>query len=128
MNTRHTTYGSNNAHSNTVLGSNTAVPVHNMQHSYNTQPSAVDGVLDGPYQPGLTNRMEAAPIESHALAQENQPAKGLVQQHTGNQIKDLGWNEPKELIPGPLVGGLQNEDLWILIRRFNKVCIPGYMQ
>ena len=34
---------------------------------------------------------------------------------------DLGWNEPKEAVAKPLVGGLSNEDLWLLVRRFNKV-------
>jgi len=65
--------------------------------------------------------MEAAPTDSHALAMKDQPVKGLSQQAGHGEVKDLGWNEPKELIASPLVGGLQNEDLWILIRRFNKV-------
>jgi hypothetical protein len=38
-----------------------------------------------------------------------------------NEVKDLGWNEPKDKIAAPLVGGMQNEDLWVLLRRFNKV-------
>ncbi|KAK6083183.1 hypothetical protein SCUP234_04011 [Seiridium cupressi] len=33
---------------------------------------------------------------------------------------DLGWNHQPEDIPDTLIGGLDNEDLWILIRRFNK--------
>lgn len=82
----------------------------------------VDGVMEGPYQRGLVSTMEAAPTDSHALATQVQPVKGLVQQQSGSgAVRDLGWNEPKEQIPAPLVGGLQNEDLWILIRRFNKV-------
>lgn len=81
----------------------------------------IDGVLDGPYDRGLHNTLEAAPTDSHALATGTPDLKGLAQQGTTAHVKDLGWNEPKEVIPSPLVGGLQNEDLWILIRRFNKV-------
>jgi len=122
LNARHTVYGSSeSAYSNTSFGGSTttaAVP------AYNTRPIYVDGVLEGQYQPGMVNGMVAAPTESHALAVESQPVKGAAQRQMGNNIKDLGWNEPAELIAAPLVGGLQNEDLWILIRRFNKVCIP----
>ena len=35
-------------------------------------------------------------------------------------IKDLGWNEHPADMPKPLVGGLPNDDLWTLVRRFNK--------
>lgn len=50
--------------------------------------------------------------------------KGLAQIDHGSEVKDLGWNEPKENIASPLVGGLNNEELWLLIRRFNKVRFP----
>ncbi|KAK6442397.1 profilin, required for normal timing of actin polymerization in response to thermal stress [Oleoguttula sp. CCFEE 5521] len=46
--------------------------------------------------------------------------KGIAQLDHGHEVKDLGWNEAKENIPAPLVGGMENEDLWVLIRRFNK--------
>ena len=38
-------------------------------------------------------------------------------------IVNLGWNEPEQHIQNPLVGRLDNEELWLLIRRFNKVSI-----
>ena len=48
--------------------------------------------------------------------------KGYAQQMNKEfEAKDLGWNKPQENIASPLVGGLRNEELWILIRRFNKV-------
>jgi hypothetical protein len=34
---------------------------------------------------------------------------------------DLGWDTKPEGISNPLIAGLDNEDLWTLIRRFNKV-------
>ena len=68
-----------------------------------------------------------APTESHELALE--AAKGINPDHgTGRaqvahdqEVLDLGWNAPKEHVEAPLVGGLSNEDVWLLVRRFNKV-------
>lgn len=65
------------------------------------------------------------PTASHALATSPTEEVGLVQQDHDEEVKDLGWNEPKESIPTPLVGGMENEDLWVLVRRFDKV---GYIQ
>jgi hypothetical protein len=62
---------------------------------------------------GKSTTLRNAPTESHAL--------GAAQIAHGDEIVDLGWNEPKELVAKPLVGGLGNEDLWLLVRRFNKV-------
>ncbi len=74
-----------------------------------------------------------APTESHALALEaangNHPAEmGAAQVEHEEEVVNLGWNEPKELVSNPLVGGLPNEELWLLVRRFNKVsCIEAFM-
>jgi len=75
---------------------------------------------------GKSNTLLNAPTESHALALEAAKApppeeKGAAQIEHGDEVVDLGWNEPKELVAKPLVGGLGNEDLWLLVRRFNKV-------
>ena len=75
---------------------------------------------------GKTTTLTDAPTESHALALNAARAappeeKGVAQIAHGDEVMDLGWNEPKELVAKPLVGGLGNEDLWLLIRRFNKV-------
>lgn len=59
--------------------------------------------------------------DSHALATGEQDLKGLAQVNHGAEVVDLGWNEPAEDIPGPLVGGMDNEELWMMVRRFNKV-------
>ena len=37
------------------------------------------------------------------------------------EVKDFGWNSPPRQVPAPLVQSLSNEDLFTLIRRFNKV-------
>ncbi len=66
---------------------------------------------------------EEHPTESHALANADHDEKGAAQHdHVANEVKNLGWNEKPQKIP-QLVGGLPNEELWTLIRRFNKVSI-----
>lgn len=56
--------------------------------------------------------------DSHALASENHEEKGAVQEverFTGdNLVRDLGWNRDTSR---QLIGGLDNEELWMLIRR-----------
>ena len=65
--------------------------------------------------------LHEGPTARHALATSPTEEPGLVQQDHDEEVKDLGWNEPKEAIPAPLVGGMENEDLWVLVRRFDKV-------
>lgn len=69
---------------------------------------------------------EAAPEEhptvSHELATADYEEKGAAQiEHGHTEVRDLGWNDHPSDVPTPLVGGLPNEELWTLIRRFNKV-------
>ncbi|KAH8882138.1 hypothetical protein GQ53DRAFT_885822 [Thozetella sp. PMI_491] len=67
------------------------------------------------------NSMAETPTLSHSLAVRAPEEQGAVQQrHCGEDVADLGWNEKKEAIAAPLVGGMDNEELWKLIRRFNK--------
>jgi hypothetical protein len=75
---------------------------------------------------GSSNTLLDAPTDSHALALDAakavHPAEaGAAQVQHEQEVVDLGWNEPKEHVAQPLVGGLSNEDLWLLVRRFNKV-------
>ena len=72
--------------------------------------------------------VESAPVNpptiSHELANEEHEEKGFAQiDHGQTEVTDLGWNEEPADVPSPLVGGLANEELWTLIRRFNKVSI-----
>lgn len=63
-----------------------------------------------------------ASTDSHALAEADHDVKGAAQlNHSETEVKDLGWNEHPNDVPTPLVGGLPNEELWMLVRRFNKV-------
>jgi hypothetical protein len=61
------------------------------------------------------------PTTSHALAMAEPEEKGAAQMRHDEEVVNLGWNEPPSQIANPLVGGLPNEDLWVLVRRFNKV-------
>ena len=73
---------------------------------------------------GTTPTITDTPTESHALAMKaakNPELAGAAQMAHGAEVVDLGWNEPEHSISSPLVGGLDNEDLWMLVRRFNKV-------
>lgn len=67
---------------------------------------------------------EEPATESHALANavpEDIFEIGAAQlDHGSAEVRDLGWNDKPEDVPSPLVGGLPNEELWTLIRRFNK--------
>ncbi|OQE46756.1 hypothetical protein PENCOP_c001G01517 [Penicillium coprophilum] len=63
----------------------------------------------------------AGPTDSHVLAQVEQDEKGLSQKAGDTaEITNIGWDEPPDAIEEPLVAGLSNEDLWMLIRRFDK--------
>ncbi|KAI9737109.1 MAG: hypothetical protein M1834_000700 [Cirrosporium novae-zelandiae] len=65
--------------------------------------------------------MEEIPTESHALAKADHEEKGIAQLNNGEgEVEDLGWNAHPKDIPSPLIGRLQNEELWTLVRRFNK--------
>ena len=63
-----------------------------------------------------------APSDSHALASaDDHVVKGAVQlNHEEGEVRDMGWNDHPHNVPTPLVGGLPNEELWTLVRRFNK--------
>ena len=64
-----------------------------------------------------------APSDSHALAIESadHDIKGAVQQnHAAGEVRDMGWNDHPTNVPTPLVAKLPNEELWTLVRRFNK--------
>lgn len=79
-----------------------------------------------PEEHETSRTMTENPTDSHALAMEASKAPeqmGAAQVDHDNEVKNLGWNEPQEHVANPLVGGLTNEDLWVLVRRFNKVSV-----
>ena len=69
----------------------------------------------------FTSPVEQDASHSHALAVSDHSLKGAAQ-NAGEteELTDVGWRSPSSEID-TLVGGLANEDLWALIRRFNKV-------
>ncbi|KAH7552492.1 hypothetical protein J3E72DRAFT_249759 [Bipolaris maydis] len=74
---------------------------------------------------GKSATLRDAPTDSHALALDAARVppteeKGAAQVEHQKEVVDLGWNEPKEHVAKPLVGGLDNEHVWMLVRRFNK--------
>lgn len=73
--------------------------------------------------PASSASVSNAPSDSHALANESadHKIKGAVQQnHEEGEVRDMGWSDHPTNVPTPLVGGLPNEELWTLVRRFNK--------
>ncbi|PFH55772.1 hypothetical protein XA68_17646 [Ophiocordyceps unilateralis] len=66
------------------------------------------------------------PTASHALADESirsEPTelKGASQmEHDAVEVKNLGWNDMGRHVPQQIMGGLRNDELWTLIRRFDK--------
>ncbi|KAI3319807.1 hypothetical protein HD806DRAFT_538776 [Xylariaceae sp. AK1471] len=76
--------------------------------------------VTNPGERDTANSLTEEPTLSHSLAMGDHDEKGFVQHPRDDEVADLGWNKKKENIPAPLVGGLGNEDLWLLTRRFNK--------
>lgn len=62
-----------------------------------------------------------ATSDSHALANADHEIRGAVQRdYQEGEVRDMGWNQHPKEVPKELVGGLSNEELWTLVRRFNK--------
>lgn len=67
------------------------------------------------------------PTDSHYLADMATKEKPIEEKghaeldHGDIEVKNLGWNNPPSRVPQPMIGGLTNEELWILVRRFDKV-------
>lgn len=76
--------------------------------------------VTNPEQTETSNALAEGPSLSHSLATTEHDEKGLAQQDHDDEVLDLGWNQKKQELPEPLVGGMDNDELWLLIRRFNK--------
>ena len=82
-------------------------------------PANVELITD-PEKEELSNAIEDEPTLSHSLAVADHDEIGHAQAQHDEMVENLGWHEEDHKIPNPLVGGLPNDDLWLLIRRFNK--------
>lgn len=90
-------------------------------------PDTTQAVTD-PDKEELHTDSQETPTLSHALATTAAHAPSEVMEEAGaaqgdheEEVVDLGWNEPASQIANPLIGSMKNEDLWLLVRRFNKV-------
>ncbi|MCJ1335180.1 hypothetical protein MMC09_000447 [Bachmanniomyces sp. S44760] len=103
------------------LSSNPTTPIAHKSTVDTRQTSTTSSsTMNTPTSSTSTFNGGSAPTESHALANADHDIKGAAQvDHDEIEVKDLGWNEhPKDT--KNLVGGLRNDDLWLLVRRFNK--------
>ena len=78
-------------------------------------------IVTKPDQEETSQALADEPTMSHALAVADHDEKGVAQEDHNEEVHDVGWHEKDDKIPDPLVGGLSNEELWLLLRRFNKV-------
>lgn len=74
-----------------------------------------------------TSRIEnQGPTNSHAISQAVSDEEGLVQKAGASQeVSDIGWEHGPGEIGEQIVPGLANDDLWMLLRRFDKVFHSG---
>lgn len=70
--------------------------------------------VTNPDKKEVAHSLSDEPTLSHALATTELEEKGAAQQDHDEEVVNLGWNEPKENIENPLVGGIDNEDLGFL--------------
>ncbi|KAF3404111.1 hypothetical protein DPV78_002449 [Talaromyces pinophilus] len=62
-----------------------------------------------------------APTDSHALAHAEVEETSLIHTSLDDEATtDIGWQQQPHEFNEPIIGGIPNEDLWMLIRRFNK--------
>ena len=89
----------------------------------NTEPATRTSTDNGSNvnTPSSSSSASNAPSDSHAIANSEHEVKGAVQKdQQEGEVRDMGWREQPADVPTPLVGGLPNEELWTLVRRFNK--------
>jgi len=78
-------------------------------------------IADGANPSSIPSRLVPPTTDSHALAAADHDIKGVAQlDHDASNVKDTGWKQNAVGVP-TLVGKLPNEELWTLVRRFNKV-------
>ena len=68
---------------------------------------------------GQLQSPEGGHAESQVLATATRGRADEAHGEAG--VRDLGWTDGVD-DAAPLVGGLEDEELWTLIRRFDKVC------
>lgn len=59
--------------------------------------------------------------DSHSLAASAIVNTERAKPSDDQSVYDLGWNDESKQDAKPWVRGMDNEDLWVLVRRLNKV-------
>ncbi|KAI0094314.1 hypothetical protein BDY19DRAFT_901530 [Irpex rosettiformis] len=75
--------------------------------------------------PTTMNENTSASLGTNLIAASEEPrphesTKVEVTELKDPEVRDFGWNSPPRQVPSPLVHGLGNEDIYTLVRRFNK--------
>ncbi len=113
----------NHPSNHTVGATPNMEPATRTSTSNNSQSNSVTSIMNTPTSSASASSASAgsAPSDSHALASAHHEHIGAVQKdHEDGEVRDMGWQEHPKDVPTPLVGGLPNEELWTLVRRFNK--------
>lgn len=85
----------------------------------NTSNSSTAAAINTPTSGSGSGSGSEPPSDSHALATATHDVQGAVQRNsTEGEVRDMGFQTSP--VPKELVGGLNNEELWTLVRRFNK--------
>lgn len=64
------------------------------------------------------------PLPPHLVKEGSAPFNSQLKDPA---VRDFGWNVPPSKITAPLMHGLSNDDIYTLIRRFNKVYFPFFI-
>lgn len=98
-----------------------------MESDFSTVNTSMDSKVTYPVQ--NVDKMETGgngfPTASHGIVNGNSnddhPHHGAAQVlHNGVEVHDLGWSADPEDYEEPLIDDLSNEQVWTLVRRFNK--------
>jgi hypothetical protein len=97
-----------------------AIPSLQDIHDVLPVPDTLSPITD-PNAQEIATSMSEEPTLSHELAMQDHEHKGAAQKdHDVEEVANLGWNVKAEEVASPLVGGMKNDNVWILVRRFNQ--------
>ncbi len=105
------------AHESDLPSPTTTVFTHSSAHSPITDTTHVDPppLPDTPQDPH-----SADPVDLVAQGTSMPPASRVTSELDDPEVKDLGWRQDSVRAPA-LIQGITNDDLFMIVRRFNKV-------
>ncbi|OJT05636.1 hypothetical protein TRAPUB_3559 [Trametes pubescens] len=114
------------AHESDLPSPTTTVFTHSSAHSPITDATHVDPPLPPPesaMKPGLSDTPQdphsADPVDLVAQGSSMPPASRVTSELDDPEVKDLGWRQDSVRAPA-LIQGITNDDLFMIVRRFNK--------